>query len=313
MDRNRFKKLARKHQIDWKEYNIGRDYNDYETWLNDQDAKDGENFFDPRNKLGFGVFEAVKRRYPYFRKYLYVDILRSEHIPFNLFIPFRKDLDFCKKVLNDFLGGIIETIPSLIHVKYVKKDSRVVKEIETPNIIIEHAPSPKGEYLNDGTAFDTYIEFMDKDGEKGVIGIEVKYTEEAYHLTKKSEKEKATVNDEKSVYYDVSSRCGAFNMDAIGEMKADDYRQLWRNHLLVESIKLHDKVKYVFSILVYPQDNGHFVEACKNYRELLKPEERNSFVPITYEEFFETCDRHCPNEEFGKWLDYMRNRYIINK
>lgn len=313
MDRNRFKELARKHQIDWKIGNIGTVFSNYKTWLDDPDAKDGGNFFDPRNELGFGVFEAVKRRYPYFRKYLYVDILRSEHIPFNLFIPFRKDLDYCKNVFNAFWGGIIETIPSEIHVKYVKKDSGVIKEIKTPNIVIEQAPYPKEKYLNDGTAFDTYIEFLDKDGEKGVIGIEVKYTEEAYHLTKKSKKEKAAVNDEKSVYYDVSSRCGAFNMDAIGKMKADDYRQLWRNHLLVESIKLQDKVKHVFSVLVYPQDNGHFVEACKNYRELLKPEGKNSFVPITYEKFFETCDHYCPNDKFRKWLEYMKNRYIINK
>ena len=44
---------------------------------------------------------------------------------------------------------------------------------DNENIKIEFAPSPKRNYLNDRTSFDTYIE-IHNDNSKGVIGIEVK-------------------------------------------------------------------------------------------------------------------------------------------
>lgn len=314
MNRDEFKKQAKTHQKEWKKYLIGLEYEYYETWLTETDAIAGKNFYDSQNEHGFGIFEAVKKRYPRFKKTLYADILRSEHIPFNLFIPFRKNLDFCKKVFNEILGNIIEYIPLTVNINYIKKinDISVKKEINVPNIIIEYAPSPKEEYLNDGTAFDTYIEFFHKDGSKGLLGIEVKYTEEAYRLTKQSQKEEFAINDKTSNYYKVSRESGIFNMETIELMKEDDFRQIWRNQLLAESVKLRKKeIKHAYSLLLYPKDNGHFATACDKYQDFLA--KRDSFVPITYESFFDACSIHCPDANFRDWLNYLTNRYIIKK
>ena len=78
-----FKKNAKDHQIKWKKENIGINYDQYETWLSEEDAKNGKNFFDPQNHLGFNIFKgtdiSVMNRYPNYRKSLCADILRSEH------------------------------------------------------------------------------------------------------------------------------------------------------------------------------------------------------------------------------------------
>jgi hypothetical protein len=48
-------------------------------------------------------------------------------------------------------------------------------------LIIEYAPEPTDEYkyLDDETSFDVYIEYICRgnENEKGIIGIETKYTE----------------------------------------------------------------------------------------------------------------------------------------
>ena len=160
MNNTEFKKAAKRHQINYREQNISTDYKTYETWLTDEFGKEGKNFY---NKLS--VFSVVQQRYPNFYIDLYSDMLRSEHIPFNLFVPFRHNLEFCKNVFNEFLGGCIKSI-----------NSRSIID-GGENIKIEFAPSPKENYLNDGTSFDTYIEYNHKDGTKGIIGVEVKYTE----------------------------------------------------------------------------------------------------------------------------------------
>ncbi len=292
MTKESFKNQAKKHQIEWKKENIGTKFDQYETWLTPNDAQVGKNFFDPQNKFGFNIFKgskiSVMGRYPKYRKSLCADILRSEHIPFNIFVPFEKNLDFFKNVLHVFLKDTI---------KYVT------------NIIIEYAPTPQENYLNDGTSFDTYVEYIHKDGSQGILGIEVKYTEKAYPL-KGGSKEEVDINDRKSRYYVVSEKSGVFEMKYIDEMKKNNYRQLWRNHLLAESVRLIDKnVKHATSIHLYPKGNEHFTKVCKEYSNMLK--QKDSFLPITYEDFLSACRKYCPNNNFKVWLDYLEKRYLI--
>jgi hypothetical protein len=52
----------------------------------------------------------------------------------------------------------------------------------------------------------------------------------------------------------------------------DNYRQIWRNHLLGESILLidKDKFKYFSSITIYPNENAHFQKVSKEYKIFFK-------------------------------------------
>lgn len=301
MTNSEFKQAAKKHQVSWREQNIRKEYNTYVTWLTDKDGNEGKNFFDSENELGLGIFQAVKERYPNYYVDLYSDTLRSEHIPFNLFVPFRKDLEFCKNVFNEFLNGSIKSI-----------ENRAIFD-NGENIKIEFAPSPKENYLNDRTSFDTYIEYTHNDNSKGVIGIEVKYTEKEYKLKAGSTEECVIKNVKESKYYEISKKSDVFDINTIDTMITDIYRQVWRNHLLAESIRLvnNDTFKHATSMIFYPNGNTHFAETSKKYIAMLL-NTNNKFVPVTYEDFLNACYKHCPNNNFKEWLNYLTNRYIVS-
>ena len=97
-------------------------------------------------------------------------------------------------------------------------------------------------------------------------------------------------------------------------MPNDKFRQVWRNHLLGESILITDseKFKYFTSMTLFPKGNQHFVKTGKEYIDLLVDND-NKFMPLTYEDFFDACIKHCPDDKYKKWLDYLTTRYIVTK
>jgi len=177
---------------------------------------------------------------------------------------------------------------------------------------IEYAPSPKEKYLNDRTSFDAYIEYTHSDKSKGIIAIEVKYTEKEYSL-KKDSKEAKDIDNEKGRYYFITEKCGIYKPNVIDKLKTDLFRQIWRNHLLVESILYEDKdkFKHAHSFIFYPNDNEHFTHVEKEYSEMLINNSDNKFGLVTFENFIEKCKKYCPDKEFEKWIDYLQERYII--
>jgi hypothetical protein len=312
MENNRFKKFAREHQIYFRK-NILKyeDYNTYEQWLSNKNSIAGGNFFN-----GFDIFKIAQERYPIKNKTelarneinVYSDMLRSEHMPLNLFVPFKHNREFFVQVLNKFMDGKIKSIGDTCLIDGEK------------NIKIEFAPKPKENYLNDGTSFDTYIEYVHQDGTIGIIGIETKNTEKEYPLTEKSVEENHKIKDASSTYYTISNKSRIYKVKEDmyspdpekNVLKEDVYRQIWRNQLLAESIVLKNKKQfsYATSILFYPSKNEHFQKVGNEYSKMLVKNE-NKFILIAYEEFIMYCYRYCPNEEYKKWIDYICDRYII--
>jgi len=320
MKHSEFKKAAENHQVEYKKKYFGTTCDKYykhkkngkleedkskpiKYYLTDEDAKKGKNFFS-----GFGIFEAAKKYCPIYFSFplsrrrinLYSNMLRSEHIPFNLFVPFRQDLEFAKKVFNEILG------------------SEIISKVD--EIIIEYPPSPKENYLNDGTSFDTYIEYTDIKNSKGIICIEVKYTEKEYKLEKGSKQEK-DINDKTGKYYYVSEKCEIYKPIVIDKLKTDLFRQIWRNHILAESIVIENeknnsiedkvKIKQAHSLIFYPKGNEHFTEVGNEYKEMLAEDKKNKFGLVTFEKFIEICRNCGVNDEFEEWVNYLEKRYIV--
>ena len=285
-DSTGFLRKARLHQSQFRALTLKLPYDTYGNYLTESNGKAGKNFYN-----GFDVFETVKKRYPKYSKPLYSNMLRSEHIPFNLFVPLCKDRDYCKKVLNDFLNDVIQSID---------------------RIEIEYAPKPKEQYLNDATSFDAYIEYTHSDNSKGMIGIEVKYTEKEYKLLAKSKQEN-DIKNPNSEYYRVTEKCKLYKQGAISILPTDKYRQIWRNHILGECILLvnPNEYKHFTSLTVFPKGNKHFIEASKEYINLLIDNNNNQFVALTYESFLESCEKHCPNKRYEPWIHYLTKRYIV--
>lgn len=284
IDNTGFLKQARIHQSKFRANVLDLPYDTYGNYLTEADGKQGKNFHD-----GFEIFDAVKK-YRKYNKSLYSNMLRSEHIPFNFFIPLNQDRILCKNIFTDILKTNILSIDK---------------------IEIEYAPKPKENYLNDRTSFDAYIEYTNSGNSKGIIGIEVKYTEKEYKLQINSKQEK-DVNNKNSKYFSVTQGCGIYKPKAINVLPTDKFRQLWRNHLLGESILLtdSDKFKHFTSLILFSGDNTHFIKTSKEYVDLLLNNEIK-FLPLTYEDFFAALSKHCPNNNYKKWLDYLTSRYIL--
>jgi hypothetical protein len=296
-----FLKRARLHQSKFRAETLNLDFDTYGNYLTKKDGEVGKNFYD-----GFEIFEAVKDRYDKYNKPLYSNMLRSEHIPFNLFIPLNTDKTLLKEIFNEFFGDVIQSIESLK---------------------IEYAPSPKEEYLDDRTSFDTYIEYTHTDNTKGIIGIEVKYTEREYPLIKyqtdkrtgKKELTKAWIDVENyknkssnSIYLNVTRKCKLYKEEHYLNLIKDDFRQVWRNHILGESIlqTAKNQFKHFTSLTLFPKDNEHFVKTSKEYIDMLV-DNKNKFIPLTYEDFLFACDKHCTRKEHKDWLNYLTKRYIV--
>lgn len=282
-DPSGFLKRARLHQSVFRVIHLDLPCDTYGNYLTREDGDKGKNFYND-----FGILDAVKKR-----KYstaLYANMLRSEHIPFNIFLPLDKDRNYCKTVIAEILKSNIASVDK---------------------IKIECAPKPKERYLNDRTSFDAYIEYTNADGSRGMIGIEVKYTEKEYKLKAKSS-ERDKVNDKTSLYYSVSNKCSLYKPNAIDVLPTDKFRQIWRNHILGESILIADKDKFQHftSLTLFPADNAHFIQTSKEYVELLT-NNNNKFIALTYEDLFALLTKHCPNEQYKDWIDYLTTRYIV--
>lgn len=243
------------------------------------------------------------------------NLLRSEHIPYNVFFPMRHDLDGTTRLFNRILGKERIAAISKISIEY----------------------NPKG--LADGTSFDVYIEYTPKGAnpsEKGGIGIEVKYTEKEYPI-KRSTKEWEETHDASGIhladnYRTPSNACGWFKPEFIADVPFEDkegiaahvvanrYRQIWRNHILGASMLLglserqDDKLTEFTSLTVYPKDNGHFSEVWDEYEFKLTLDGLKTFKHITYEDLFPLM-QECLSETdiplLNKWMNYLNRRYII--
>lgn len=284
-----FRERARRHQIKFRENVLKVGYNDSEIILKDDDAQKGIIFFD-----GFKVYEEAQDRYPHYKlnQACFANMLRSEHIPFNFFVPVSRKPEYARAILNRFLGGTINTI----------------NEIK-----IDYAPNP-GNALLDKTSFDVFLDYRHISGGKGILGFEVMYTEGAYKLMKRS-REGREVNDQTSVYYSLTNKTGIYKMDSIEKLKTDEFRQVWRNQLLGESMTTKNnpdsRYEHFTSVILYPEGNDHLRELIPKYKSLLNPGCESSFAGITYEEFISTARQHTADAEFLRWLQYLEDRYIV--
>lgn len=243
------------------------------------------------------------------------DLLRSEHIPYNLFEPMNYDLINATVLFNRILGS-----------ERIKKINGILIENKEKNENGENG-------LKDGTAFDVFVDYETPTGKRGGIGIEVKYTEKEY-LLRKGTKEWKETHDENTGsihladnYWNPSFKSGWFIQDYIEDVDdlksskakehvvSNKYRQIWRNHILGASMVLNGSLSEFTSLTVYPEGNGHFSELLwQTYEDKLTDKGKETFSHITYEELFpmiRECFKGSKIEDSDKWVDYLERRYLI--
>lgn len=281
-----FKAKARAHQFAFRE-NVLKDYYEEkypQVILSPNAAQQGLIFCDTYRDL---ILKKVEK---FGTSALFSNMLRSEHIPYNLFVPMEEDLEDAKLLFNELIGGGISNIT---------------------RIDIEFAGyADKSMYLNDGTSFDTYIEYQDDGNQKGAIGIEVKYTENGYPIGEKEEKD---IKDAGGLYRRMTIKSGYFipDLDIQMFLKAHHLRQIWRNHLLGYSMVDRGDIRRFHHIHLYPQENIHFHQyALPEYKSLLTPKGKDSFIGLTYECLFEMISHYFTSDKQKSWIKYLYQRYI---
>ncbi len=281
-----FKAKARAHQFAFRE-NILNDYYEEknpQVILSPNAARQGLIFCDTYRDL---ILNKVKK---FGTSALFSNMLRSEHIPFNIFVPMEEDLCNARLLFSKIIGTEISN---------------------TNHIYIEFAGySDRTMYLNDGTSFDTYIEYVDSNDQKGAIGIEVKYTENSYPI---GDKEKKDIKDANGLYRQMTDKSGYFipSLDIMIFLKAHHLRQIWRNHLLGYSMIDRGDIQRFHHIHLYLQGNAHFHQhALPEYKSLLTPKGQDSFIDLTYECLFDMISKFFTSAKQKEWIKYLSQRYI---
>lgn len=263
------------------------------VWLKEEYAMKGLVFYEGFRDEIMGLYRAGHTK---IGMNLLNNALRSEHIPYNLFFPMMKSQNklATKGFFNELLGT--DCIAEILDVK------------------IEHAPKPPRNYLNDGTSFDAFVHYKHKDGSKGAIGIEVKYTEREYTI---GDTEYRNTHDESGNvrlchHYERATRGSGYyvqNSDAL--LVTDNLRQIWRNHILGASMVLHGDIRHFSSVTIFPDANPHFHEAAAEYRKVLTDQGLSTFLTVTYEKMFEILTHHFRTAEHLSWIDYLHKRYLF--
>lgn len=281
-----FKASARLHQSRFRATELSISAcREYGNRLATVDALAGRNFYDWP-----GMLEAVEDRFGRTDTPLWSDMLRSEHIPFNFFVPLRREL-WARRLFAEWLG-------------------REVAEVT--RIAIEWAPEPRVDYLDDNTSFDTYVECVLGDGQRAALGIEVKYTEGAYAWGKT---ERKRMFDPDSIYHQVHRRAELYVNDALEALRTRRLKQLWRNQLLGTTLLQSPDAGFAqfASVLLYPAGNIHYAAASREYLALIRPSSQRAFVAMTFEDFIASCRRFVANSDAAlAWLDYLDRRYLID-
>lgn len=256
-----FKRRARALQFAYRE-EVLHDFNEArapQVLLSDENARRGLIFYE-------GYRDLIMSKTGHIATQLTSNMLRSEHIPYNFFTP-------------------LETMPESAAERFGKIIGMPIRKIL--EIKIEYAgEGDKSLYLNDRTSFDAFVRYEARDGRIGGIGIEVKYTENEYPLGAKEGRDIAGANER---YRVMTAASGYYRpgLDISLFLTAHHLRQIWRNHILGYSMKHKGDVEIMHHVHVYPRDNAHFHSyALPAYRELLTEAGKESFKPLTYEEYF---------------------------
>ena len=307
---NAIKKIVRKHQSDFRwqvlhcKHNPNHKFGKYGTYLLWEDAKKGKNFYQPYwNKIKKAITDRYQHSEPWQLAPIYANMLRSEHIPFNFFVPMQDDLKAAAKVFDELLGG--NQIDKIIEIK------------------IEYAPEKKQYTLNDGTSFDTFVLYKHKDGQIGGIGIEIKYTEGGYQLKRDSKEWRDIMLGENKNYIDMTLN-SRYYTDSIVNIQLpqsplvkNNYRQIWRNHILgasmIDNSDIEYDLKHFNSVTIYPGFNTHFENIIPQYEKMLSEYGKKTFRGITYEEFFNILASYYDSNDFTDWHRYLCLRYIPTK
>ena len=281
-DKNQFQRRARILQSLWREkhgYPIGEHRGrPLGSTLAMPWAKDSlANFLDDtiRDVVRREVLDKEKSKGKLYGKpRIFSNLLSSQPLAFNLFAHLQQDLPLATKVLGHLTEG---------------------RCAEVTAIEFEHSPGRGDErYTGDKSAFDVYVMFTGVNGEKGFIGIEVKYHESLSD----------SPSDHKPRYDEVAEMMGYFAPEHREKLKQKPLQQIWRDHLLAGAHKHVDGFDDGLFVLLYPEANVACDKVAKNYGDCLTC--RQTYEAWTLGQFRDAVDMFAD----ASWMRELTARYL---
>jgi hypothetical protein len=233
-----------------------------------------------RNFLTSEIFAVVKQRLEenpdrVERFRVLHNMLSSQPMCFNLFAPLARDTALATELARALWGHQVSVVT---------------------RVVVEWAPEPAAEYLEDSTSFDAFVEYELTGGGLGFAGIETKLTEPFSQRLYDG-----------PAYRRWMSADSPWREDAFDKVAQVVHNQLWRNHLLVWALLRRPGSPYREGRVVvvrHPCD-----EACArtvdDYRGLLRDEATFQDLPL-----HALLRSWMPAARENAWLLEFERRYL---
>lgn len=203
---------------------------------------------------------------------LYNNLLSSQPLCFNFFGRLKYNRTLATKVFQQFYPEI-KTITD-IHFEY----------------------APNAATNGDNSAHDVALEFVSISDQKGIIGLECKYTEPFSPKEYSSDK-----------YKEIYCRSEAFEAP-YNKLINTKYNQLFRNQLIVESAMTNQSFDIGYSGLFCFQQDKNALSKGKAFQEMLK-NGKERFKIITFADLIETIQKTEIDWETREWSMLLWARY----
>lgn len=221
------------------------------------------------------------------QKRLCNNLLSSQPLAFNLFLPLRWDnykiaTETFKKLYPDLNIKNITDI-KLEFVPGDNKENRII--------------------VTDKSCFDVFVEYITFLGQKSCIGIEVKYTEPFSN----TDFNKAPDDKRKRYINAISDYSNQFYSEYTQKYLGVEFNQLFRNQLISEEVKSKTDYANCFQIVLFSSNDTKCIKAVNEFSSMLKIDK--SFQTLTIEDFIKSiidCDQ---KNEISKLYQEIYNRY----
>jgi len=168
-----------------------------------------------------------------------------------------------------------------------------IDKIET--IEVEWAPDPSL-HLDDKTAFDAYVQYTTSSGARGFIGVETKYTENFTQQAYDRPEYRRVTEDP----------ANGFKPGAADVLKAKATNQLWRNALLVASVRKLEGFDHGHVAVLACQEDRALTGAVRRLEAQL--EDPGSLLRVgNFQELIAEADQ-IP--ELSDWASAFHSRYL---
>lgn len=279
---NAFTARMRFHQSWWRQERLGvsvgtdRMGHPYGNYLEEDAAAAGKNFLTPEIAAYARGRIAKGGGVEEFR--CTRNLLSSQPMAFNLFGPLHLDRDLARALLDPLLPyGVADA-----------------------SVDIEWRPDPST-HLRDATSFDAVINYTTADGRPAIASIETKLTEpfsrKRYHT---------------ECYREVAARSSVWLDPADPALATTRWNQIWRNQLLVESIRQQpdaDPSLLGFAIVVHHPRDTRCADITREYQKFLTPP-GDSFKVLTLEDIIEEWQPLVFHTTQVNWLMDFYDRYL---